>query len=153
MSLATLGIGWDKLQWLVAALGLGIGIGLQEIVANFFSGLIILFERPVRIGDTITLGEITGEVTRIRIRSTTVTDWDNKEIIIPNKMLVNEKLINWSLSSSVVRIIMPFYVAHEEDPVHVQKLLLQAAQEHPGVVEKPETSGIVYGVWRQCVAI
>ncbi|GAA4651744.1 mechanosensitive channel MscK [Kistimonas scapharcae] len=138
LSLATLGIGWDKLQWLVAALGLGIGIGLQEIVANFFSGLIILFERPVRIGDTITLGEITGEVTRIRIRSTTVTDWDNKEIIIPNKMLVNEKLINWSLSSSVVRIIMPFYVAHDEDPVEVQKLLLQAAREHPGVVEKPE---------------
>lgn len=138
LALATLGVGWNKLQWLVAALGLGIGIGLQEIVANFFSGLIILFERPVRIGDTVTLGEITGEVTRIRIRATTLTDWDNREIIIPNKMLVNEKLINWSLSNAVVRIILPFYVSHDEDPFVVQKLLMKAAKEHPGVVDKPE---------------
>lgn len=138
-ALSFLGASWAKLQWLIAALGIGIGIGLQEIVANFVAGLIILFERPIRIGDTITLGELNGEVSRIRIRSTTVTDWDNKEIIIPNKLLMGEKLINWSLSNSIVRIILPFEVAHGTDPKLVQKLLHQAASEHPRIVEQPET--------------
>ncbi len=139
MALSLLGASWAKLQWLIAALGIGIGIGLQEIVANFVAGLIILFERPIRIGDTITLGQLNGVVSRIRIRSTTVVDWDNKEIIIPNKLLMGEKLINWSLSNSIVRIILPFEVAHGTDPKLVQKLLHQAAQEHDRVVEQPET--------------
>ena len=139
MALSLLGASWAKLQWLIAALGIGIGIGLQEIVANFVAGLIILFERPIRIGDTITLGQLNGVVSRIRIRSTTVVDWDNKEIIIPNKLLMGEKLINWSLSNSIVRIILPFQVAHGTDPKLVQKLLHQAAQEHDRVVEQPET--------------
>lgn len=139
LALTTLGVGWNKLQWLLAALGLGVGIGLQDIIANFFSGLIILFERPVRIGDTVTLGDISGEVTRIRIRATTITDWDNKEVIIPNKMLVNEKLINWSLSNSVVRIILPFYISHDENPLVVQNILLKAAKEHPGIIDKLES--------------
>ncbi len=138
-ALGFLGASWAKLQWLVAALGIGIGIGLQEIVANFVAGLIILFERPIRIGDTITLGELNGEVTRIRIRSTTVTDWDNKEIIIPNKMLMGEKLINWSLSNPIVRIILTFYVAHDTDPKLVHRLLHQAAEENGNVVEPPRT--------------
>ena len=72
----SLGVGWGQVQWLVAALGVGLGFGLQEIFANFVSGLIILFERPVRIGDTVSLGELTGTVSRIRIRATTITDWD-----------------------------------------------------------------------------
>ncbi len=139
MALGLLGASWAKLQWLVAALGIGIGIGLQEIVANFVAGLIILFERPIRIGDTITIGEVNGEISRIRIRSTTVLDWDNKEIIIPNKLLMGEKLINWSLSNSVVRIILPFQVAHDTDPKLVHKLLHQVAQEHEKVVDQPET--------------
>ena len=139
MALSLLGASWVKLQWLIAALGIGIGIGLQEIVANFVAGLIILFERPIRIGDTITLGELNGEVSRIRIRSTTVKDWDNKEIIIPNKLLMGEKLINWSLSNPIVRIILPFQVAHGTDPKLVQKLLHQAAKEHDRIVEQPET--------------
>ena len=138
-ALSLLGASWAKLQWLVAALGIGIGIGLQEIVANFVAGLIILFERPIRIGDTITLGELHGEVTRIRIRSTTVTDWDNKEIIIPNKILMGEKLINWSLSNTIVRVILPFQVAHGTDPNLVHSILLQAAEEHPRTVSEPET--------------
>ena len=142
-ALTFLGASWAKLQWLIAALGIGIGIGLQEIVANFVAGLIILFERPIRIGDTITLGgpdgEVNGEVSKIRIRSTTVLDWDNKEIIIPNKMLMGEKLINWSLTNPIVRIILPFHVAHGTDPKLVQKILHQAAVEHPRIVDQPET--------------
>ncbi|MEL1737685.1 mechanosensitive ion channel domain-containing protein, partial [Acinetobacter baumannii] len=76
---------WDKLQWLVAALSVGLGFGLQAIFSNFVSGLIILFERPVRIGDVVTIGNLSGTVSRIRIRATTITDFDRKEIIVPNQ--------------------------------------------------------------------
>lgn len=92
----SLGVSWDKLQWLAAALSVGLGFGLQEIFGNFVSGLIILFERPVRIGDTVTIGTYSGTVSKIRIRATTITDFDRKEVIIPNKAFVTERLINWS---------------------------------------------------------
>src|SRR5699024_8553974 len=94
VSLATLGVAWSQLQWLVAALGVGLGFGLQEIFANFVSGLIILFERPVRIGDTITIRDLTGSVTKINTRATTISDWDRKEIIVPNKAFITEQFIN-----------------------------------------------------------
>ncbi len=96
-----IGIEWSKLQWLVAALGVGLGFGLQEIFANFISGLIILFEKPIRIGDTVTIRDLTGSVTRINTRATTISDWDRKEIIVPNKAFITEQFINWSLSDSV----------------------------------------------------
>lgn len=139
IALVMLGASWSKLQWLIAALGIGIGIGLQEIVANFVAGLIILFERPIRIGDTITLGTLNGEVNRIRIRSTTILDWDHKEVIIPNKNLVSEVLVNWSLTDTIVRVTLPFQVAHGTDPKLVHKILHQVAQEHPRVVSMPES--------------
>lgn len=136
--LGTLGVSWDKLQWLVAALGVGLGFGLQEIFANFVSGLIILFERPVRIGDTVTLGNLTGTVSRIRIRATTVTDFDNKEIIIPNRTFVTDQLINWSLSDTVTRVVLSYGVAYGSAPHLVHRLLRQAAQENPRVLADPE---------------
>ena len=138
-TLAFLGFSWDKLQWLVAAIGFGISIGLREVFANILSGLIILFERPIRIGDTISLGDMTGEVSKIHIRATTILDWDNKEVIIPNSMLLNEKMINWSLSSSIIRIILPFYVTHDADKKQVEELLLQACREHHFVVDTPKS--------------
>ncbi|WP_404377229.1 mechanosensitive channel MscK [Vreelandella aquamarina] len=138
MSLATLGVSWDKLQWLVAALSVGLGFGLQEIFANFISGLIILFERPIRIGDTITLGNLHGTVSRIRIRATTVTDFDRKEIIIPNKTFVTDQLINWSLSDNVTRVVLTYGVAHGSDLPLVHRLLRQAADENPRVLDDPE---------------
>lgn len=137
LTLAFLGFSWDKLQWLVAAIGLGVSIGLREVFANILSGLIILFERPIRIGDTISLGELIGEVSRIRIRATTVVDWDHKEMIIPNSALLNEKLVNWSLSNSIIRIILPFHVTHDSDTALVERLLLQACKEHKSVAEAP----------------
>ena len=73
------GIGWSSVQWLIAAMTVGLGFGLQEIFANFVSGIILLFERPIRVGDTVTIGDITGTVTRIQIRATTILDWDNKD--------------------------------------------------------------------------
>ncbi|WP_409229245.1 mechanosensitive channel MscK [Halomonas sp. PAR8] len=136
--LGTLGVSWDKLQWLVAALGVGLGFGLQEIFANFVSGLIILFERPVRIGDTVTLGNLTGTVSRIRIRATTVTDFDNKEIIIPNKTFVTDQLINWSLSDTITRVVLTYGVAYGSEPRLVHRLLRQAAEESERVLADPE---------------
>ncbi|MFY0991975.1 mechanosensitive channel MscK [Halomonas sp. C05BenzN] len=137
-SLGTLGVSWDKLQWLVAALGVGLGFGLQAIFANFVSGLIILFERPVRIGDTVTLGNLTGTVSKIRIRATTVTDFDRKEIIIPNQTFITDQLINWSLSDTVTRVVLTYGVAYGSDHRLVHRLLRQAADENPRVLADPE---------------
>ncbi|MDR5898619.1 mechanosensitive channel MscK [Halomonas vilamensis] len=138
MALATLGVSWNKLQWLVAALSVGLGFGLQEIFANFISGLIILFERPIRIGDTITLGNLHGTVNRIRIRATTVTDFDRKEIIIPNKTFVTDQLINWSLSDKITRVVLTYGVMHGSDLPKVHELLHQAAKENARVLTDPE---------------
>ncbi|WP_110655751.1 mechanosensitive channel MscK [Salinicola halimionae] len=138
ISLGTLGVSWDKLQWLVAALGVGLGFGLQEIFANFISGLIILFERPMRIGDTITLGQLHGSVSRIRIRATTVIDFDRKEIIIPNKTFVTDQLINWSLSDNVTRVVLTYGVSHGSDLDEVHRLMRLAADENRRVLRDPE---------------
>ncbi|WP_456267757.1 mechanosensitive channel MscK [Kushneria sp. AK178] len=137
-ALGTLGVTWDKLQWLVAALSVGLGFGLQEIFANFISGLIILFERPIRIGDTITLGNLHGTVSRIRIRATTVTDFDRKEIIIPNKTFVTDQLINWSLTDNITRVVLTFGVAHGTDLDLAHRILRRIADEHPKVLADPE---------------
>ncbi|MFV0454496.1 MAG: mechanosensitive channel MscK [Pseudomonas sp.] len=136
--LSTLGVSWDKLQWLVAALSLGLGFGLQEIFANFVSGLIILFEKPVRIGDVVTIGNLSGTVSRIRIRATTITDFDHKEIIVPNKTFVTDQLLNWSLSDTVTRVTIRIGVEFGSDLEQVRALLFQAAHENPRVLKDPE---------------
>ncbi|HEK2897650.1 TPA: mechanosensitive channel MscK [Proteus mirabilis] len=138
VSLGILGVAWDKLQWLAAALTVGLGFGLQEIFANFVSGLIILFERPVRIGDTVTIGTYSGTVSRIRIRATTVTDFDRKEVIIPNKAFVTERLINWTLSDTVTRIIIQVGVAYGSDLDKVKEILMKAAKDNVRVMTEPE---------------
>jgi potassium efflux system protein len=132
-----LGLKWSEIQWLVAALGVGIGIGLQEIIADFFSGLVILYERPIRIGDTITLGNMTGTVTSIRIRSSTVTDWDKKEVVVPNKMFMTEQLVNWTLSDSVTRIVLTYYIASDADTDSAIRLMVEEAIRHPVVLDDP----------------
>ncbi|MEK1907070.1 MAG: mechanosensitive channel MscK, partial [Pseudomonas sp.] len=138
MTLSVLGVSWDKLQWLVAALSVGIGFGMQEIFANFISGLIILFERPARIGDVVTIGNLSGTVSKIRIRATTITDFDRKEIIVPNKTFVTDQLINWSLNDTVTRVIIKIGVAYETDLALARKLMLQAANENSRVLRDPE---------------
>ncbi|MDP8163345.1 mechanosensitive channel MscK [Phocoenobacter skyensis] len=134
---SSLGMSWVKLQWLFAALSVGLGFGLQEIFANFISGIIILFERPVRIGDVITVGEFSGTVSRIRIRATTLMDFDGKEVIVPNKNFVTERLTNWALSSTTTRIIISVGVAYGSDLELTRKLLLQAAEETKTVLKDP----------------
>ncbi|HDR1876292.1 TPA: mechanosensitive channel MscK [Pasteurella multocida] len=138
VAFSTLGMSWSKLQWLFAALSVGLGFGLQEIFANFVSGLIILFERPVRIGDVITIGEYSGTVSRIRIRSTTLIDFDRKEVIVPNKAFVTERLVNWALNDSVTRVVIRVGVGYGSDLELTKRLLLQAATECDRVLKDPE---------------
>ncbi|PJG59987.1 mechanosensitive channel MscK [Aeromonas cavernicola] len=136
-ALSLMGMQWDKLQWLAAGLTVGIGFGLQEVVGNFVSGIIILFERPVRIGDTVTIGTFSGTVSKIRIRATTITDFDRKEVIIPNKVLMTERLINWSLTDTVTRVIVRVGVAYGSDLELTRTLLKQAADENSRVLKDP----------------
>jgi len=138
VALNMLGFGWSKVQWLAAALSVGIGFGLQEIIANFVCGLILLFERPIRIGDIVTIGDVTGTVSRIRIRATTVTNWDRQEYVVPNKELITGRLLNWTLSNTLNRVVINVGVAYGSDPEESRALLLKVAREHPSVLDDPE---------------
>ncbi|MBN1395462.1 MAG: mechanosensitive ion channel [Pirellulales bacterium] len=134
---AALGVEWSKVQWLVAAMSLGLGFGLQEIFANFVSGLIILFERPVRVGDVVTIGEVSGVVSRIRIRATTITDWDRKELVIPNKEFITGRVLNWTLTNQTNRVVVEVGVAYGSDTELTTKILLGIAQNHPLILADP----------------
>jgi potassium-dependent mechanosensitive channel len=140
LALNRLGAQWSQLQWLVAALGVGIGFGLQEIVANFVSGVIILFERPVRVGDVVSIGGTDGVVTKIRIRATTIRGYDRKELLVPNKELITGRLLNWSLSDSVTRIMIAVGVAYDTDVDKAHALMQEAAAENPRVLATPKPS-------------
>ena len=140
--LNTIGAQWSQLQWLVAALGVGIGFGLQEIVANFISGIIILFERPIRIGDVVTVGDTDGRVTKIRIRATTIRNWDGKELLVPNKEFITGRLLNWSLSDQVTRIILSVGIAYGSNVRQAMRLLEEAARENKDVRDDPAPSVI-----------
>ncbi len=142
---ATIGIQWSSIQWLIAALSVGLGFGLQEVVANFICGLIVLFERPFRIGDTVTIADISGTVTRIRIRATTIMDWDRKELIVPNKEFITGRLVNWSLSDNVIRIKIPIGIAYGSDTELAEKLLLKAARANPLALANPAPQAIFMG--------
>jgi len=145
VTFGALGLRWSSIQWLVAALSVGLGFGLQEIVANFICGLIILFERPFRVGDVVTIGDQTGTVTRIQIRATTVTDFDRRELIVPNKEFITGKLINWSLSDPITRVVIPVGVAYGSDTQATEKLLLKIARENLMVLSQPEPSALFLG--------
>ena len=132
-----LGIDWAKLQWLVAALGVGLGFGLQEIFANFISGLIILFEKPIRIGDTVTIRELTGTISKINTRATTITDWDRKEIIVPNKAFITEQFVNWSLSDAVTRVVLTIPAPAQTSSELVTHVLKHAADCCSYVLKTP----------------
>jgi len=132
-----LGGSWGQVQWLIAALGVGIGFGLQEIVANFISGLIILFERPIRVGDYVSVGDTDGHVTRIQIRATTIQTRDRKELLVPNKEFITGRLLNWSLSDQVTRIIIPVGIAYGSDVDKAMALITEAAKENSHVLADP----------------
>jgi len=132
------GADWSKLQWLVAALGVGLGFGLQEIVANFISGIILLFERPIRVGDTITLGDTDGTVTRIRIRATTIRNWDQRELVVPNKEFITGRLLNWTLSDNINRMVVTIGVAYGSDVDKALQIMQSVARAHPNILDEPK---------------
>lgn len=137
------GLSWIKVQWLVAAISVGLGFGVQEIFANFVSGLIILFERPIRLGDIVTVSDVSGEITRIQIRATTICDWDRKEVIVPNKEFVTGKMVNWTLTNRILRLIVPVGVAYGSNTELVKSILLKIARDHPLIVNDPEPLAIL----------
>lgn len=138
MAYTSLGFDPTSIGWLVAAMGVGLGFGLQEIFANFVSGIILLFERPIRVGDIVTLGDTTGLVTRIRMRATTIVDWDRKEYIVPNKDLVTERLLNWTLTDQTNRIVINVGVAYGSDTDLACRLLKEVAAENQYILDDPD---------------
>jgi potassium efflux system protein len=114
-------------------------------VANFICGLIVLFERPFRVGDTVTIGDVSGTVSRIRIRATTILDWDRKELIVPNKEFITGRLINWSLSDPISRFIVRVGIAYGSDTELAEKLLLKVLNENPLVLKDPKPSAYFLG--------
>jgi small-conductance mechanosensitive channel len=135
--LQTAGIDLTALNVLAGAVGIGLGFGLQNIVNNFISGLIIMFERPIKVGDRIVVGEVEGDVTLIGARSTTVVSNDNISIIVPNSKFITENVVNWSYNDRKVRFKIPVSVAYGTDIDLVERLLLQVAAATPDVLQTP----------------
>ena len=132
------GIDLSSLSLLAGALGVGIGFGLQNITDNFISGIIILFEKPIKVGDRIEVGDVEGDVTNISVRATTVLTNDNISIIVPNSEFISSRVINWSHNDRNVRYRVPLGVSYNEDPKIVEEILLSVADENPHVLKTPK---------------
>lgn len=135
--LQTVGIDLSTITVLAGALGVGIGFGLQNITNNFVSGIIILFERPIKVDDRIEVGNITGDVVRISMRATTIVTNDNISVIVPNSEFISSKVINWSHNDRNVRFNIPVGVSYKEDPQKVKELLLSVANDNDAVLKEP----------------
>lgn len=137
IALQSIGIDLTALHVLAGALGVGIGFGLQTIANNFISGLIIMFQRPIKLGDRIQVDDVSGKVVQIGSRGTTVLTNDNIAIIVPNSDFMTKNVINWSYGDEKVRFRIPIGVSYDSDIDLVDKVLLQIADEHPGVMKQP----------------
>ncbi len=135
--LQTVGINLTTLNVVAGAIGIGIGFGLQNIANNFISGLIILFERPIKVGDRIEVDDVNGQVMSVGARSTLVKTNDNITIIVPNSKFISENVINWSFESGMVRFRIPVGVAYDSDVDLVTRLLTEVAEENEDVVDNP----------------
>lgn len=136
--LQTNGIDLSAFGILAGALGVGIGFGLQNITNNFISGLIILFEQPIKVGDRIEVGDISGDVIKISARSTTVVTNDNISVIIPNSKFIDDQVINWSHNDRMVRFNFAVGVSYKEDPQKVKRVLMEVAKENKNILNSPE---------------
>jgi small-conductance mechanosensitive channel len=134
----TVGIDLSALTIIAGALGIGIGFGLQNVTNNFVSGIIILFERPIKVGDRIEVGEVSGDVVRISMRATTIITNDNISIIVPNSDFIGSSVINWSHIDRNVRLNFPVNVHYKEDPEKVKQALLEVVSENSGVLKEPK---------------
>ena len=131
------GIELTSLNVLVGAVGVGLGFGLQNITSNFFSGLILLFERPIKMGDRVEIAGCVGEVREIAARATTLVTDENVAIIVPNSQFVAERVTNWSRPGKFTAYVVPFHVSHGSDPALVRQVLLAAADKHQDVLRDP----------------
>jgi len=136
--LQTNGVDLSAFGILAGALGVGIGFGLQNITNNFISGLIILFEQPIKVGDRIEVGDVSGDVIKISARSTMIVTNDNISIIVPNSQFIDSQVINWSHNDRNIRFNFPVGVAYKEDPEKIKKILIETAKANPGVLNTPE---------------
>ncbi|WP_338393892.1 mechanosensitive ion channel family protein [Fulvitalea axinellae] len=132
------GLDLSSVYVLFGSLGVGIGIGLQNVAENLISGVIIFFERPLKVGDRVEVGDIVGQIQNIGPRATTVLTNDNISVIVPNSRFVSDTVINWSHNNRRVRLRIPVGVAYKENPETIRELLLQVADEHPDILKKPE---------------
>jgi potassium-dependent mechanosensitive channel len=142
LALAVLGMDLTKMTVLAGALGVGIGFGLQSVVNNFVSGLILLFERPIHVGDTVQVGSLQGRVRRIGIRASVVRTAQGAEIIVPNAQLITEQVTNWTLSDQLRRLDLPVGVNYGAAPKKVIELLETVARAHPKVLQDPAPRGL-----------
>ena len=140
-----LGGSWSQVQWLVAALSVGLGFGLQEIFANLVSGIILLFERPIRVSDTVTIGSITGKVSRIQMRATTLIDWDQKEHVVPNKTFITSQLVNWTLSDTITRLELFVNVAYGSDLELAHQVMFDCVLAIPEILKEPAPCVLIVG--------
>lgn len=138
MSLAAAGVQLDKLTVLTGAFGVGVGFGMQNVISNFVSGLVLQFERPIRIGDVLEVGSLSGEVRRIGIRSSVVRTFQGAEVIVPNSALVSNQVVNWTLSEAVRRVELQVPVAYGTAPERVIEILLTVVRSHPEALRNPE---------------
>ena len=144
-ALAVLGVDFSKVSVLAGALGVGIGFGLQSIVSNFVSGLILLFERPIHVGDMVEVGALQGTVRRIGIRASVIQTLAGADIVVPNSQLVTETVTNWTLSDRLRRVDLPVGVNEDADPNKVIELLEQVARAHPDVLSEPAPLALLMG--------
>lgn len=134
----TVGINLSAITILAGALGVGIGFGLQNVTNNFVSGIIILFERPIKVGDRIQVGDVFGDVVKISMRATMVLTNDNISVIVPNSEFISSKVINWSHNDRNVRFNIPVGVAYKEDPENIKRVLLEVAEMEEGILKNPK---------------
>ncbi len=142
LALTTMGLDASRFTILAGAFGVGIGFGMQNIVNNFVSGLILLFERPTQVGDVVQIGEVLGEVKRIGTRSSTVRTFTGAEVIVPNADLIAERVTNWTLSDATRRIEIPVGVAYGTDPQRVVEVLSEVSRSHKEVLSFPAPMAI-----------
>jgi len=132
------GFDLSRLVIILSALGVGIGFGLQNTVNNFFSGLILIFERPIQVGDVVELNSLLGTVKRIGIRSSTIRTYDGSEVIVPNANLISNEVINWTLSDKLRRIQINVGTTYSSDPAKVLEILRTTVEDHPDILQSPE---------------
>jgi len=142
---SSVGLQWSQIQWLATALTFGLAFGLQEMFANFVAGIIILFERPIRVGDIVTIHDVTGVVSKIRIRATSITNWDRKEYVVPNKEFITGRLLNWTLSDTVNRVVINVGVAYGTDTEAARKILMEIAEKNQYLLKDPAPNATFEG--------